>query len=269
MIREFRIAVPGIKRKTILHAGDFHLNCTDALSTDEERKQAAGSSAEWEDIRKEFALAAGEPYGEEQMRPPEEHFRRVLDEARGGCDALILTGDVFDSVTPANLRFFDSALSDAGFPLMTVCGNHEDRDAIPSGHAISPAAEPVQILRLGGLTAVGIDDSRREITAEQLDALSGLIGSENKILLVMHVPVMTDADRASGSADDYFFLDFHGCPGENLKFIDLVRRNAEKFAAVLTGHTHRHAVGAIAPGVTQYTVSQGIAGNLNRYIIGE
>ena len=269
MIREFRIPVPGMKRKTVLHAGDFHLNCIDALSTDGEKKQAAEAAAEWEDIRKDFALSAGEPYGEEQMRSPEEHFRRALDEARKGCDALILTGDVFDSVTPANIRFFDSALSDVKFPVMTVCGNHEERAAIPAGHAISPAAEPVQMLRLDDLTAVGIDDSRREITKEQLDALRALIGSEENILLVMHVPVLTDEARASGSVDDYFFLNYSGCPTENLKFIDLIRQNTKKFVAVLTGHTHRSSVGLIAADVTQYTVSQGIVGNVNRYIIGE
>ncbi len=270
MIRDFRIPVPGMKRKTVLHAGDFHLNCTDALSTDGEKKQAAEAAAEWENIRRDFALSAGETYGEEQMRPPEEHFRRALDEARKGCDALILTGDVFDSVTPANIRFFDSALSGVKFPVMTVCGNHEDRAAIPAGHAISSAAEPVQILRIDGLTVVGIDDSRREISGEQLDALEKLIGSEKKILLAMHVPVLADACRpAEGPVDDYFFLNYSGCPAENLGFVDLIRRNTGKIAAVLTGHTHRPGVDGIAPGVTQYTVSQGIVGNVNRYIIGE
>lgn len=270
MIREFRIPVPGMKRITVCHAGDFHLNCADELSSDDEKKRAEEAAAEWYMIRRDFAVTAGEPFGEEQELPPEEHFLRALAAARECGDALILTGDVFDSVTPANLRFFDCAADGAGVPVLTVCGNHEDRDSIPPGRSFSPAREPVQVLRLGGLTVAGIDDSRREITAEQLAALEKLLAGEDRIILAMHVPVLTDGMRESGKIpDEYFFLNYGGCPAENLELIRLIRDNAPKFAAVLTGHTHTAMESEIAPGVTQYTVSQGIAGNVNRYVIGE
>ena len=270
MIRDFRIPVPGMKRVTVCHAGDFHLNCADALSTEEERARAEAANAEWEEIRKGFAREGGEPFGEEQSRPPEEHFLRALAMARESGDALLLTGDVFDSVTPANLRFFDRAAEGAGVPVLTVCGNHEDRDSIPPGRSFSPAREPVQVLRLGGLTVAGIDDSRREITAEQLAALEKLAAREDRLLLAMHVPVLTDGMRESGKVpDEYFFLNYGGCPAGNLELIRLINDNAEKFVAVLTGHTHVAVESEIAPGVTQYTVSQGIVGNVNRYVIGE
>ena len=70
-------------------------------------------------------------------------------------------------------------------------------------------------------------------------------------------------------AGPYFQLNHAEATAETLRFVELIRQNAGKVAAVFAGHLHFLNVSEIAPGVPQYVSTQGITGNMNRYEIGE
>ena len=58
-------------------------------------------------------------------------------------------------------------------------------------------------------------------------------------------------------------------PRRKYKVIELIKENSALVAAVLAGHLHFNNISHITEGVTQYVSSQGIAGNINEYTIGE
>jgi hypothetical protein len=89
------------------------------------------------------------------------------------------------------------------------------------------------------------------------------------VVIAMHVPIQVEGNQAHARCDDYFRLNHAEAPQENLEFIDLIRKNAGKIVAVVAGHLHFLNTCELAPGLTQYVSSQGLLGNLNRYVIGE
>jgi hypothetical protein len=120
------------------------------------------------------------------------------------------------------------------------------------------------------MVIIALDNSQRRISRAQLDALNGFASDGKPMLLVMHVPIMNDENRElllkSGV---YFQLNYDGCPEENLEFIEFIKANGDKIIAVLAGHLHYSNVSKINDEVTQYVTSQGVTGNIHRYVIGE
>lgn len=271
MIKEFFIPFKGIPKKTIFHFSDTHLALYDHLSTSEEIGYAKERTERWLVNRKVFCDFYGEPYEDREDKSAEDHFTELVKASETG-DALILAGDIFDFISPANVRFFDRAFSSFPSPLVAVCGNHEDADDIPDGCLLAKLKTPIRTVDLGDMVIAAVDDSKRHVADEAIAALRSLLAGNKPVLIVMHVPVMTEGNRtklAKADDSDYYCLNYDGCPENNLVFIDLVREYRTNVVAVLAGHLHCFDESEIAPGVVQYVSSQGLAGNMNKYIIGE
>lgn len=268
LVHNFKIPIPGVRKKVFWHFSDVHLALHDDLSTPEETRKAEEATASWLKGRLWFSRHYGEPDADCQQKSARELFDTLLALA-GGADALILAGDICDYVSDANLRFLDSRLKNLGTPFLAVCGNHDQAADVPQGYLYSRAKTPVQILDLGGLLLVGLDDSCRSITREQNDQLKAALALEKPLVIVLHVPIMTeDNEEILLQCGEYFRLNHPEADPETLAFIDTVRENAGQIAAVLAGHLHFGNVSEIAPGLRQYVSSQGILGNVNRYEIG-
>lgn len=269
LLHEYKIPIPGVKKKVIYHLGDVHLTAIDALCTAEEIAFAKEKEENWLRARESFASVHGEPYGEDRNASANVHFANMLSAAADG-DALLMTGDVIDYVSDANMRKMEEVLSSLPLPVMTVCGNHEPKEKLPDGYLYAKCKLPVQILDLGDLFILGLDDSLREITSVQTKALESLLETGKHIVIAMHVPILPE--NASGpllDCGEYFHLNYSGASDETLRFVELVKANAGQIAAVFVGHVHFLNVSLLSPGLKQYTTSQGLVGNLNRYVIGE
>ncbi|MBR6563311.1 MAG: metallophosphoesterase [Clostridia bacterium] len=268
-IHEYVIPFKDIERKIIYHFSDSHLTEYDSLSSDEEIAKAKKMTEAWEGVRKGFCDAYGEEYGELQKQSPRTHFQNLIEASENG-DALVLAGDTLDYVSGANVRLFDACMSGYRKPYIAVCGNHEPTKDIPDGFLYSSAKKPIQTIELDDMIIVGLENAKREIVREQLDALKTLLSGSKPLLIAMHVPIMTDGNRERlEKSGVYFQLNYDGCPDTNIELIELISNNAERIIAVLAGHLHYSDVSEVANGVTQYVTSQGITGNINRYIIGE
>ena len=269
LLHEYLIPAKGVKRKIVYHFSDTHLTEYDEFSSAEETEKAKKQTAAWENVRSGFASAYNEPYGENQRLAPLEHFNNLLTACKGG-DALVIAGDMLDYVNEANLRITEKAMENPPCPTMILCGNHEKAVDIPDGKNYSAMKNPVQVIETEDMVILGIDDSKREITNEQLTALENAINGDKKVLLAMHIPIMTEGNHdALMKAGEYFRLNYEGCPEINHRFINLIKDNPEKFVAVLAGHLHFINNSYVADGVMQYVSTQGITGNLNKYVIGE
>ena len=268
LIHDYKIPVPGIRKKVIWHFSDVHLSEYDTLSTPEEILRAKESAEGWEETRRYFAVKNGEPWEPEQRIPAAEHLKALLELAKTG-DALLVAGDMSEYISPANMRHLDEAFGSFPIPWLAVCGNHDPADQIPEGHVYSRVKQKAQILELEDMVILGLDDSQRAVNAGQLETLKRLLRGEKPLLILMHVPFSTPENRAIlEECGEYFRLDHPQATPEAEEFRELIRENAAKIVALMAGHLHFGNVSELVPGVTQYVSSQGILGNINRYEIG-
>ncbi len=267
LIHDYNINIKGVSKKVIYQFSDVHLNLADELSSEEERQETEKRIANWHRVREKFTTKYGEPYGDEQRLEAEEHFENLLTTARKDGDALVITGDVFDHLNEAHFRFFENRFADLGIPYVYACGNHEYVDNIPNDTKMAIIKQPVQTLDLGDLVIMAFENSKREITREQIDALKKQLSQGKPIIVAMHVPIQAEHNEIHKACSEYFRLNYTDCPKENLEFIELIYANTDKIAAVLAGHLHFLNVCELVPGLTQYVSTQGITGNINRITV--
>lgn len=259
----------GIKKKVIYHFSDLHLTENDEFSTEAERKFATEKTEFWKRGREYFANTYNEPFEDLQKQSTHNYFLRLLSEAQKG-DAFIMTGDILDFSGGANFRFAGNELQNVTCPYMYVCGNHENPNDFPETDTFLAVKKPIQVLELDDVTVCGVDNSKGKITLEQIEEIKKLLLTEKPILLAMHIPIMTEQNKSVlEKCEEYYRLNRKDASKEVYEFIDLIKQNADKFIAVLAGHLHFANNSEIAPKVTQYVVSQGLFGNINRYEIGD
>ena len=269
LVHEHIIPLKGVKKKIIYHFSDSHLTEFDEYSDAAEKEKAQKQTIAWENVRAGFASAYSEPYGEGQKASGKEHFENLINACADG-DALVIAGDTLDYMSGANLRLAEKGFENIKCPFIAVCGNHEKADEIPDGTIVSPMKLPVQTVDLGDLIIIGFDNSKRVITREQIDALNKVYESGKAVIVAFHVPIMTEGnEQALRKVGEYFQLNYDGCPKENHEFINTIKENSSRTAAVLAGHLHFNNISEIANGVMQYVSTQGITGNINKYVIGE
>jgi 3',5'-cyclic AMP phosphodiesterase CpdA len=198
-----------------------------------------------------------------------DNFNCLLEKVKEDGDALVLTGDIFDYVSPAHVRFFEKTFKDLKIPYIFAPGNHEVVEEIPSESFMSKIKAPYRSLELDDITIVAIDDSKKEIRESVLEDLKREIRKDKKIIISMHTPFIFEGTREFDLCGEYFRLNHQGCPPENLEFLELLKENEGKIIAVLAGHIHCSSLSKITDNLMQYTASQGILGNVNRYVLGE
>lgn len=267
-VTRYEIPVKGVKKKTICHFSDVHLTAYDELSTPEEREHAIQQTQGWMDTRRFFAEKYGCPVGEAQMADSRVQYTRLISLANT-ADVAVITGDIMNDVTPADIRATEAGLAALQVPFVAVCGNHEQAKKLPDGMLLSVMKQPVSVVDLGDLQLIGVDNSNRVITPAQLARVEELLASGKPSVIALHVPMLTPENYAAvyGCGEYFRMNDFDGCPPENDRFRALV--SATPVVAVLSGHLHFQCVTEIANGVVQYGVSQGITGNVHLYAIGE
>ena len=116
-ITRYHIPVKGVAKKTICHFSDVHLTAYDDLSTPKEREKAIQDTQSWIDTRRFFAEKYGCPTGEAQMADSRVQYARLL--ALGNtADAVVITGDIMNNVTPADIRATEVGLATLQVPFV-------------------------------------------------------------------------------------------------------------------------------------------------------
>ena len=265
VLYHYALPVKGVSKKVIYHISDIHLNHSD----DPDAKMQPLTYETWLKGWPGFSIQYNEPYAPEQMKLPEEHLNCLLELANTG-DAIIMTGDICDKVSHTNLKILDECLGKVDKPWIAVCGNHDLAADIPEGYLYTSIKAPVQSLDMGDLIIVGIDNSQRQVTADQTAQLREVLSLGKPVIVILHVPIMTDEnDAILLNCGDYFRLNHPEATEETLAFIDTLRQNDKQIVAVFAGHLHFHNESHITPDLPQFVNSQSVLGNINRYVIGE
>ena len=266
IVYEYRIFAKGVKHKVIYQFSDVHLTEYDELSSDGERAFAIYQSPRWENMRRYYANAHKEPFGDEQRKPPLEHLKNLISISNDG-DGVIMAGDILDVVSKANLRAFDGAIKNLEKPFVYVAGNHEPTAELPDGFV---AKNDVQKIDLGDLLILAFNNEDRCISVRQLNFLKDNLALGKKIIIAMHVPILCDSNREKvESLGEYFRLNSDNSTAETLEFIDIINKNKELIVMVGCGHLHFNYQSNLDSGIPQIISSQGITGSINKYIIGE
>ena len=169
----------------ILQVSDSHLSAC----CDEDSEKAKEKS------KKKTAAFRREAGGVTQ----EERLAEALELAED-YDALVLTGDIVDSPSPANLQTLAGMLE--GRHYLYTFGNHdyytydsdsgkaEDRDRfLDEFLRFLPCDPTMDSMEVGGLNLVALDDSLAQFSELQLEFLKAEIAKGLPILLFLHLPV--------------------------------------------------------------------------------
>ena len=261
--RRSRIVIPGVQGEhTLMHITDTHILACDALSTPAERAETERRQALWADYKEKFArgkLASSrgidEPYGAPQRIPTAEAFGKMLALAKAlQPEALLLSGDILDYPHPAGQRFLSGQLKAYGGRFLCAPGNHDPAE-FPG--AWRPG---MRTLELDGFRIAAVDDSRRTVSPEDLNALRALCAEGVPMIVLCHVPMATPYCRdALRQMMESFYIDSETADPGARAFISLCAEQ-DAVKAVLCGHVHGFRSMHFAPGKPQITGSQGMAG---------
>eukprot|EP01048_Picozoa_sp_COSAG05_P004772 COSAG05_NODE_269_length_12494_cov_9.329326_4_plen_345_part_00 len=243
--------------------------------------------------------------------PPTEAFEAQLLEAkRRGVDLVVHTGDLLNFPSPKAAEWAAETMERHGLPFLFIGGNHDWQHCNPGWpHTLEGPEMGSDALRaewrgralpalfdggrrnsshfseiVGGCQFIGIDNSTRYITPDQLDFfLSATAVGDHPVVLMMHIPLRLPGLMEDGRADgggktgdarlkDTSVMDGQpdaeeeqqwreiGAPGALEATREFVAAVADlpSLVAVLTGHIHDNNADAIGEhGAVHYTTDAG------------
>ena len=144
---------------------------------------------------------------------------------------LVLTGDIFDYISPAHVRFFEKTFKDLKIPYIFAPGNHEVAQEIPDDSYMAKIKAPYQSLCLDDVTFIAIDDSKKEIDDTIIEGIKRELSLGKPIVIAMHTPFIFKGTREFDECGEYFRLNYTGAPEKVNEFLELLKENDDKIIA--------------------------------------
>lgn len=263
------IHIPGLTREyTFFHTSDCHIAYAGSDESSQAHELAEKETAFW---TRNGVL-------------PIEAMKETLQTVDAAhADGLFLCGDIVDYCSKGTIAKVQDTLSGAATELFYVCGNHErsfctDEDKETRRFYrfytnLMPNTPDLWARDFGEFLIVGVDDADKKIRQEQLDGLNKLFSLGKPILLLLHIPIVSNAIlppvKAQWGEDGgtYFLL---GQPNDSelsKRFCDILKNPQNLIVAVFAGHIHLSHAGEIAPGRMQYTSAPCFEGLIRKYIL--
>ncbi len=276
-IEESHLALPGLTRKyTFVQIADAHISIPDGTGPEEVLEKQRESVTGWENqgigVPSEMFTAAVDTIG--QMKP----------------DGLMVAGDCVDYSGHATVQFLKEQLNKVPTEtdVLYTLGNHEGRNIVPEG-ADEPGHTdfyPVYqemlgynpsfwVKDYGEFLVVGVDNSTRRITQEQMEKMKEQCARNLPIILMVHIPLFTDSiewalqDRWGEKGYVEFSVGTEEDTPLTKEFCRMVKAPESNVAAIVAGHTHfkRSHSGLFAPGRQQFVAAPFITGYMRRLVV--
>lgn len=245
---------------TVCQISDLHLLHADDRNDDYEREHAAARVPVFPD-----AHAAAE-----------EIFAWLYEHKP---DLLLLTGDILDFPTEQNLDVIRAVLKKVDCPYLYIPGNHDwtfprgyQSDAqyasnMPRFDEWTGGTPDFQVLELGGIAFLGVDNSRGDSVSEvQTGKLEAALLSYRErgipTVVCMHVPICSEALTPEAKRVWRFpvMMGDERADAATRRFCDLTAQNAD---AVIAGHVHfAHDAPLDDSTCMQYIMALSAVGNL-------
>ena len=246
------LVIPGLQHTyRVLHIADSHLNPDSPLDTDEIRQKAAKHREVW--MQHGNGIEAADNMAAFSSLAAEE-----------AVDLTVMCGDMTDFPSIGTADEGARCYETFGRYLY-VPGNHEQGIRFPDYYRAATNGDPAfQMLDLGDVVFVGIDNGCHSVTNEALDALERVLHGDKPVILAHHIPI--DCETLHPAAVDYwqdvtYFLFGLSGNGDNIeRYIRLVSQEHTQLRAVLCGHLHFSHIDRFENGVTQYVAAPTMAG---------
>ncbi len=257
-IKKATVVIPSLKNEYhFWHFSDAHIAHAYPEDSDEAKALAEKQAANWATDGK----------------PSSDVFLDVLAEAKANhAELLLMAGDCADYYSESNLRFLSENLQNNGIPALYVYGNHEGASYVKDlGNpkqfykdysGLMGETPDFQVKDFGDFLLIAVDNSDHKIREEQLDKLKEQFARKIPVILVMHIPLSTEAimppmEAKWGKNPSYFMLGTDSEPETTKEFCRLANDENSPVAAIFAGHVHFMHEGEFTAGRMQYTSAPG------------
>lgn len=254
------------KQYTLVHFSDVHvIDITNNETIQEQEKAEKGEQA-WYRVRKDFAIHFNEVCDERHMIPSCLCLDKLLDYSKNiNPDCLIMTGDIIDYYSKANLSYLENSLKDISLPYTICCGNHEAPSTIFDN--LTNNQSDYKVTRLEEIKIIALDDSKKSFSQKQYDLLKEELKENIPTIICFHIPLLTNTNSKEMSKyDQYFIIDHNNCDIVSKETIDLFINNVN-VKAILCGHTHGASTSMYCKNKPIICASSGLIGYVNKIII--
>jgi 3',5'-cyclic-AMP phosphodiesterase len=165
---------------------------------------------------------------------------------RPGPDALLLTGDLADTLADSEYHLLLASLDGIDAPCYALPGNHDDRDKLRRyfGTPGEPGTPIQYAVQVGALRILMLDSTRPGADAGEFDAgrlawLEDALSSDPRtptLLAMHHPPLVTHVPALDALAL---------AAGDRMALADVVRRHPNVML-IIAGHVHRAISGELA-----------------------
>ena len=261
-IETTEVHIPDLRKElSLLLITDLHLLLAGGRDTDYARRHA--------ESRVPFF-----PHSSAILAEIERHI------AENPPDITLVTGDFIDFPSAENLDALDAFLNGLCKNYLYVIGNHDwcypcevpDDATRGRNHPLFASVCPnpdFQVLDLGEVLLVGVDDSTNQVTRDQIEKTKEVFGRGKPCVVFLHVPVyaptMLEACMSYWGQPIMIGMpmgklalptDAFLVPSpETYEFVDLLKDPSSPVAAVFAGHVHFSHKDEIAPGRFQCTTA--------------
>ncbi|MCR5693787.1 MAG: metallophosphoesterase [Clostridia bacterium] len=261
-VLDTELVIPGLRRQyKIIHITDLHLSVFDELSTEEEKQKAIAQEAFWQEGRERVALIFNEPFDDSKRISSREILDKMISFAKEETpDLLVMTGDMLDYISPAGIKALKGALEGYKGRVMFVEGNHDENCGF--------AKEDVDTVEFEDLILAGVNNGSFTVSSNQISQLKTLCEGTKPLIIVQHVPVMTEKNKSVLSRlDKYYYIDKNAPKDGNAREFAELEESCDDIRAVLCGHTHGFLPMELAEGRPEYCGSSALCGFVHRITV--
>lgn len=266
---DFEVKIQGLTRDyTFFHLTDLHMG----ELTPEEAAEMSQERRSYAEHRFEFFAREGQ--GAAAL------WKDYMNRAKAeGADLLLLTGDIIDFPSDANVKALKEGVKSSGIPTLFVVGNHDwsFADDYHTPHAtelhhpkfteICYGDPYIAWVEYEDLMVCAVDDSRDRVSETTVDKFLTLCEKGKPIILMMHVPLHVDSMEADtracwqGRNLTMGGAGFYGDDPNVKRFYEAVALDPNTpVKLVVTGHLHFHHEDLLPNGVPQIVTDKGYTG---------
>lgn len=248
-----KLTIPGIDREyTFLHITDAHIAVAPETATPEEKAMAEARTKFW-------TPGSG-------ILPIDSFTAHLKNAEKLKADGIFLTGDGIDYQSDYNIEIMNKLCGESKVKVTYVYGNHEggidNKEFYPKYKTLMGDTPGFQVADYGSFLVIAVDDSNKVISQAQLDALKAQMERKIPIILLLHIPVRTEAIEPSVMArwGTDFMIGTDDDRETTHAFCKMVKSEDSPVIAIFAGHVHYEHEGEFAPGKMQYTAAPAFTG---------
>lgn len=266
---DFEVKIKGLTRSyTFFHLTDLHMG---ELTTDE--------AAEMPENRRTYAQHRYEFFAREGQGAAALWDDYMIRAKAERADLLLLTGDIIDFPSEANIKALKDGIKNSGIPTLYVVGNHDwsfaDDYHTPNAIAthypkfadICNGDPYISWVEYEDMIVCAVDDTLDCVSEETVDKFLALCGKGKPVILTMHVPLYVESMEADCKAcwgGKLLMVGgkaFNGSDPHVMRFYEAVALDPDTpVKAVITGHLHFHHEDILPNGVPQIVTDKGYTG---------